>query len=46
MPTKLYPMKENVYTLAHDGIRILYQPTLTGRARATIELARKLLTKK
>ena len=46
MPAKLYPVEKGVYELARDGIRVLYQPTLRGRARGAIGVVRDLLTKK
>ena len=46
MPAKLYPVEKGVYELARDGIRVLYQPTLRGRARGAIGVVRDLLMKK
>jgi acyl-CoA reductase-like NAD-dependent aldehyde dehydrogenase len=43
MPAKLYPVQEGVFELARDGIRVLYQPTLRGKARAAIGLVRDLI---
>lgn len=46
LPAKLYPVQEGVYALARESIRALYQPTMRGRARAAVGLAKALLTKK
>ncbi|RZO48597.1 MAG: aldehyde dehydrogenase family protein, partial [Sandaracinaceae bacterium] len=42
MPAKLYPVKPEVYPLVRGTLRALYQPTLRGRARAVVELAKSL----
>ncbi len=42
IPAKLYPSKAEGYPLMRGAIRALYQPTLAGRARAFVELARNL----
>ncbi|MDQ3035948.1 MAG: aldehyde dehydrogenase family protein [Myxococcota bacterium] len=46
MPAKLYPVQEGVYALARESIRAIYQPTMRGRARAALGLAKALLTKR
>jgi acyl-CoA reductase-like NAD-dependent aldehyde dehydrogenase len=46
MPAKLYPVQKGVYELARDGIRVLYQPTMRGRARGAVGLVRDLLSPK
>jgi acyl-CoA reductase-like NAD-dependent aldehyde dehydrogenase len=46
MPAKLYPVQKGVYELARDGIRVMYQPTMRGRARGAMGLVRDLLRRK
>jgi acyl-CoA reductase-like NAD-dependent aldehyde dehydrogenase len=46
MPAKLYPVQKGVYELARDGIRVLYQPTMRGRARGAMGLVRDLIGRK
>lgn len=46
MPAKLYPIQKGVYELARDGIGVLYQPTLQGKARAAVSLVKDLVQKK
>jgi len=42
LPAKIYPSRAHAYPLMRGAIRALYQPTLTGRARAVVELAQNL----
>jgi acyl-CoA reductase-like NAD-dependent aldehyde dehydrogenase len=46
MPAKLYPIQKGVYELARDGMGVLYQPTLKGKARAAMSLVKDLVQKK
>lgn len=43
MPAKIYPANAQAYPLIRDAIRIFYQPTVRGRARAAASMVRGLI---
>lgn len=42
MPAKIYPSDPKTYPLVRGALRLLYQPSLSGKAKAALELARAL----